>query len=165
MSGPHVAGLVALILSANPSLSGQVELIEDIIERSAVPKSELDSCTQLSSEQPYPNALHGYGRIDALKAVEEALNISTATVMARNSMSLQIYPNPAQHLIQIELLPVDQTDKTIVIYDLLGIARYHIKEKNSHFSLQVGFLPVGLYLVQVFHGGSVVANRIIQIIP
>jgi serine protease AprX len=36
MSGPHVAGLVALIISANPSLAGNVDRIEQIIEQSAV---------------------------------------------------------------------------------------------------------------------------------
>src|SRR5690606_298771 len=38
LAGPHVAGLVALMLEANPALEGEVEAIEEIIRNSAVPK-------------------------------------------------------------------------------------------------------------------------------
>ena len=37
MAAPHVAGLVALLISARPSLAGQVEEIEHLIEHSAFP--------------------------------------------------------------------------------------------------------------------------------
>ena len=36
MAGPHVAGVVALMISANPDLAGQVEAIETIIEENIV---------------------------------------------------------------------------------------------------------------------------------
>lgn len=39
MAGPHVAGVVALMLSANPNLIGEVETIEDILEQTAIPAS------------------------------------------------------------------------------------------------------------------------------
>jgi serine protease AprX len=58
MAGPHVAGLVALLLSAHPELKGQVDLIEHIIEQSAVPLGS-----------PVPNTVYGWGRIDALAAL------------------------------------------------------------------------------------------------
>ncbi len=58
MAGPHVAGLVALLLSAHPELKGQVDVIERIIEQSAVPLGN-----------PVPNTTFGWGRIDALAAL------------------------------------------------------------------------------------------------
>lgn len=58
MAGPHVAGLVALLLSAHPELKGHVDLIEYIIEHSAV---------RLGS--PVPNTNYGWGRIDALASL------------------------------------------------------------------------------------------------
>lgn len=74
MAGPHVAGLVALIISANPSLAGEVDKIEDIIEQTAV---NLTSSTQSCSGIPgtsIPNNTYGYGRIDAVAAVNRAIN-------------------------------------------------------------------------------------------
>ena len=71
MAGPHVAGLVALIISANPSLAGKVDLIEDIIEQTAVRKTTTEGCGGDSATQ-VPNNTYGWGRIDALAAVELA---------------------------------------------------------------------------------------------
>ena len=72
MAGPHVAGLVALLISANPRLAGLVNRIEDIIEQTAVKKTTTEGCG-LDSPTAVPNNTYGWGRIDALAAVLEAL--------------------------------------------------------------------------------------------
>ena len=72
MAGPHVAGLVALIISANPALAGNVDRIEDIIEQSAVRKTTTEGCG-LDSPTQIPNNTYGWGRIDALAAVQRAV--------------------------------------------------------------------------------------------
>src|SRR5688572_14737730 len=72
MAGPHVAGLVALIISANPALRGHVDTIEDIIESTAKPLTSNLGCGGDSSTQ-VPNNVFGYGGIDALAAVQKAL--------------------------------------------------------------------------------------------
>ena len=69
---PHVAGLVALLISARPDLAGNVDAIENIIEQSAV---HLTSATQTCGGVPgtqIPNNTFGYGRINAL-AMYQAL--------------------------------------------------------------------------------------------
>ena len=99
MASPHVAGLVALMLSAAPELAGNVEAIEDIIEKTAVQKIEPDSCTD-GSRSEIPNMLHGYGRIDALEAVREVLAL-TAVHHEEKNASLTVYPNPAKDYIYI----------------------------------------------------------------
>ena len=71
MAGPHVAGLVALIISANPALAGNVDRIEDIIEQTAVPKPSNEGCG-LDTPTQVPNNTYGWGRIDALAAVQLA---------------------------------------------------------------------------------------------
>jgi subtilisin family serine protease len=74
MAAPHVAGLVALVISANPDLAGQVDTIEDIIERTAFPRTTTQACGGDSATQ-VPNNVFGWGRIDALAAVQEALRL------------------------------------------------------------------------------------------
>ncbi len=72
MAGPHVAGLVALIISANPNLAGEVDKIEDIIEQTAVHLTSVQTCGSIPGTS-IPNNTFGYGRIDALAAVNRAL--------------------------------------------------------------------------------------------
>jgi serine protease AprX len=71
MAGPHVAGLVALIISANPALEGNVDRIEEIMELTAFSLTTDEGCGGDGSNQ-VPNNTYGFGRIDALAAVIEA---------------------------------------------------------------------------------------------
>ncbi len=64
MAAPHVAGLVALLLSAQPSLAGNVDLIETLITGSAVPLTSAQTCGGIPGTQ-IPNNTFGWGRIDA----------------------------------------------------------------------------------------------------
>jgi subtilisin family serine protease len=72
MAGPHVAGLAALIISANPALAGNVDRIEEIIEQTAVRKTTTEACGGDTATQ-VPNNTFGWGRIDAVAAVKLAL--------------------------------------------------------------------------------------------
>jgi subtilisin family serine protease len=71
MAGPHVAGLVALILSAKPALAGDVDAIEQIVRDSAFHPSFGGECGVGAGV--FPNNTFGAGRIDALAAVQLAL--------------------------------------------------------------------------------------------
>jgi serine protease AprX len=71
MAGPHVAGLVALIISANPALRGNIDRLEDIIEQSAVHLTTDEGCGGDTTTQ-VPNNTFGWGRIDALAAIRAA---------------------------------------------------------------------------------------------
>ena len=68
MAAPHVAGLVALIISASPNLAGDVDAIEAILEGTAVPRTTSQLC---GSDTPtsVPNNVYGYGRIDSFDAI------------------------------------------------------------------------------------------------
>jgi hypothetical protein len=71
MAGPHVAGVVALLISSNTLLEGQVELIEYILEQTAVHLTSTQNCSGVLGTS-IPNNTFGYGRIDALAAVQMA---------------------------------------------------------------------------------------------
>lgn len=71
MAGPHVAGLVALLISAKPALAGEVDLLEQYIRDSAVHPSFGGQCGVAAGV--FPNNTFGAGRIDALAAVQLAL--------------------------------------------------------------------------------------------
>ena len=68
MAGPHVAGSVALLISARPALAGNVDGLEEILRESAVhPATSAQVCGGLSATV-FPNNTFGFGRIDALAA-------------------------------------------------------------------------------------------------
>jgi hypothetical protein len=70
MAGPHVAGLVSLLISASPSLAGNVSGIEDIIESTAVHLTTTQTCGGTQGQSP--NNAFGWGRIDSLAAYNAA---------------------------------------------------------------------------------------------
>lgn len=72
MAGPHVAGAVALLISADPTLAGEVDLIETILAESAVPLTTNQGCGGDSSTS-VPNHVYGHGRLDAYAAYLAAL--------------------------------------------------------------------------------------------
>ena len=70
MAAPHVAGLAALLLSAAPELKGKPHLIEFLITSSAKSITTSQSCGGVSGNL-IPNNTYGWGRIDALAAVQK----------------------------------------------------------------------------------------------
>ena len=92
MAGPHVAGEVALLLSAAPSLKGQVDAVKTIITQSALPMTSGQTCGGVPGSQ-IPNNTYGWGRIDAFQAVTSNI-VDLALTKTAN-------PNPVlvgQHL-------------------------------------------------------------------
>lgn len=71
MASPHVAGLVALLISANPALAGEVSTIESLITENAVPLTSMEDCGGISGDT-IPNNTFGYGRIDAFQSYLDA---------------------------------------------------------------------------------------------
>lgn len=72
MATPHVAGVVALLMSANPSLRGDPARVEQILRDTAIP---LTSTTQVCggiASTTFPNPVQGMGRIDAWNAYQLA---------------------------------------------------------------------------------------------
>ncbi len=72
MAGPHVAGAVALLISADPSLAGQVAQIEDLLETTAGGQTTSQGCGN-DTPTSVPNNVFGHGIIDVEAAVNSAL--------------------------------------------------------------------------------------------
>ncbi len=84
MSSPHAAGLAALLLSANPSLSGNPIGLEVLMEQSAVGITTTDACGGVAAGA-IPNNTAGWGRIDALAAYNAATAPDTPPTVALTS--------------------------------------------------------------------------------
>ena len=76
MAAPHVAGAMALVLSASPELIGQAEETFDIVRRTAVNIVDTSCGGDADGD---PNNVYGEGRIDAAAAVAVAATGGTLT--------------------------------------------------------------------------------------
>jgi subtilisin family serine protease len=71
MAGPHVVGTVALMWSANPELIGQIEITEEILQKTASEYSGIyPTCVDSTIN---PNNAVGFGLLNTYKAVEEVI--------------------------------------------------------------------------------------------
>ena len=70
MAGPHVAGAVALLLSAAPDYSGNVDAIESLLLGSAEPMTTTETCGG-DGPDDVPNNTWGWGILDVLGTVKD----------------------------------------------------------------------------------------------
>jgi subtilisin family serine protease len=73
MAGPHVAGVAALLMSANPALRRDPAAVEAILRHTSVPLPGQTCGTYPGST--IPNTTYGHGRIDAWTAFRAAETI------------------------------------------------------------------------------------------
>jgi serine protease AprX len=69
MAAPHVAGVAALLLSAQPLLAGQVDLLEQVMTSTAYALTSAQECGGIPGDS-IPNNTYGYGRADAWEALK-----------------------------------------------------------------------------------------------
>ena len=68
MAGPHVAGLTALMISADPGLAGDTSTLRSRMKLNAVQLTTTQECGGVPGDT-IPNNTYGYGRIDATASV------------------------------------------------------------------------------------------------
>ena len=83
MAGPHVAGGIALLLSAVPALIGNPDAVEQRMGNTAF-RISTASCN--STPNVYPNNLFGNGRLDALCAVHDVLSNVSINVVGNTTV-------------------------------------------------------------------------------
>jgi subtilisin family serine protease len=76
MAGPHVAGLVALLIETQPTLAGEVDQLEEMIRETAVVRASSEGCGG-DTPQSVPNNAYGWGRIDAFSAYSALAGMPT----------------------------------------------------------------------------------------
>lgn len=164
MAGPHVAGVVALIISANSALAGKVEIIEDIIEQTAVQKTTDQVCGNVPGNE-VPNNTYGYGRIDAEAAVEAALAlIEVKTEHEQKILDVKVFPNPTGDRLYFEIRN-SSGDVKVELYDMQG--RNIIQQKvnmndGTLMNVDLSPYPGGIYIYRILQGESLLQGKVIK---
>ncbi len=87
MAAPHVAGLAALLISANPGLAGQVDTLEGIIKQTTVPLTITTQDCGGVSGLSVPNNTYGWGRIKAYAAYQQVHRLAITKTASTSTIS------------------------------------------------------------------------------
>lgn len=165
MAGPHVAGMVALILSARPDLAGEVELLEDIIEQTAVPSFDTVNCGGVSG-QAHPNNTYGFGRVDALAAVLKAQTVSPVQNPASNPANVTLAPNPVRDAANFILTNFSGPAR-LELFDATGrlVIQQNRSETGASLRWQVAMrdFPAGTYFWKISGDTQVFSGKFIKL--
>jgi subtilisin family serine protease len=148
MASPMVAGVVALILEANPYLSAQQ--VKDIIIETAREDNNTGVIPLSGSKQ------WGWGKINAYVAVQLALN-TIGTEELEHEIPWSVYPNPVTNDLYFTI--VDELPIKAQIIDAMG--RVFVKTiQNS--KINVSDLTSGTYWIRLEVNGRIEQQAFIK---
>ncbi len=138
-AAPMVAGIVAQMLQANPSLN---------------PAEVADILRQTASQAENPDSALGWGIVDADAAVRIAIDLSAEEEPPTETLSAEAYPNPATDYLFIHIKARGMDRPAVRLYDVLGRSvetgnadiRYPSRDL---ISLKTANLPPGVYIYTI----------------
>ena len=90
-----------------------------------------------------------------------------ATTASSSLEALRLYPNPTRNHVTISLQAATEGDVQVEVRDALArrvaSATYHIGAGPNELPVQLGALPVGVYLVSVEQGGTRAVRRLVVV--
>jgi len=133
MSGPVVAGIVALMLEANPGLTAAE--VQNILIQTA----RQDQNTGVLPAGGHPR--WGHGKVYALAAVWEALNL--LSLESEQKSGIQLYPNPSRGVLQLSGI---EKSFDYRVLDMQGreVQRGHYTVGES---IRLNGIPSGIYIL------------------
>ncbi len=152
MAGPHVAGAVAVLLSMKPSLIGQVDDIEDLLEATARPMLTNQDCNGTIGTT-IPNNTYGHGNIDLLQASNIILTQETA-----QAIDISVWPNPSFNIVNINW---PAASGTLQLFSSTGqLVKTHIITSDA-FQIDLRDVASGQYLLRIESDDQIGISKLI----
>ena len=150
MSSPFVAGVVALMLEANPYLTpGQVK---DILRQTAYHDQYTESGQQLAV---------GAGKVDAYQAVLMALQTTGVEKHAVSESRCRVYPNPVEDKAYV-VIEGNENNYDAQLFDMSGrhLMRQTMTAGVNNLDMQA--YASGCYFIRINDGKNIVTKKIIK---
>ncbi len=146
MSGPAVAGIVALMLQVKPDLTPQQ--VKDIIRQTAITDSWTGSLPVGGTNT------WGHGKVNAYAAVKEAIQLATAVnTISQPTLNCSLYPNPNTGSFILNYSGEKSEALQIGVYDLSGRLVYNqqwdVNAGYNYLTIDTKFLSTGSYFTRV----------------
>ncbi|MEZ4935992.1 MAG: S8 family peptidase [Crocinitomicaceae bacterium] len=148
MSSPATVGIVALVLQANPYLSG--EQVREVIMQSA-------RKDQYTGAIPPHSTIWGWGKLNAYAAVQLAI-ATTGFQEYDFEPAWTIYPNPAND--QMNIAGIEGKVKKLEVYDLNGKMILNLPVDTQQ--IQTSLLESGVYILRVVRDGFVEQRKFVK---
>ena len=140
MSSPAVTGIVALLLQANPDLS--TDAIREIITSTA--RNDDKTGPLLASDSA--DTRWGWGKIDALAAINEAISRVGIRQAEEQRLPLHLFPNPSQGSVTVNTGCGES--QTLQVYTVSG-SRVLEMPVSTEATFDVSRWTPGVYIVRV----------------
>ena len=154
MAAPIVTGVIALWLQANPNLTPQD--IKDIFKRTA---------RHPDPTLPYPNAIYGYGEIDAYAGLLDILGIDKIEAVSKEHVKdFRFAMNDGIMTVVYGGVSSPHKQATIQVFTTGGqlVHQETLSLDSASQTISLQHLPKGIYAVQVNTGnikGSTLVRR------
>lgn len=149
-AAPIVAGVIALMLEVNPALSPSQ--IKAILQETA---------TQDSFTGTTPNEQWGYGKLNALEAVNRSFQTVDVAKVDLDKPLISIYPNPANDYVEIVYPASSPARSFISLYSIDG-RKVNDFTISSGEKLNLSGLPKGIYILRVKLQEAVFEKKIVK---
>ena len=145
MASPAAAGIVALMLQANPHLTPTQ--VRNILAQTAI----LDTFTgQLPAQG---TNTWGHGKINAYQAVIQAALLTGETNIVTNHLACKLYPNPTTGSFTMAYTGDKAETLAIEVYDIHGrqvtTDSWMVNAGNNTHTMNLSKLATGIYLTKV----------------
>ncbi|MDR1879259.1 MAG: S8 family peptidase, partial [Bacteroidales bacterium] len=151
MSSPFVAGVVALMLQANPALTPTE--VKRIIAQTAYS----DQYTQ-----QHGSIRFGHGKIDAYSAVSKSLETTGTAAFETDKVRFHLFPNPVIDKVYISVQADSRTVITLELYDLSGRQLQKQTVYTGVNTLNMENLAAGCYVVRLCDGKNTWTRKLIK---
>ena len=147
-SAPIVAGIVALMLENDPSLT--IDELKFYLRN----YSKSDEFTEV-----LPNNKWGNGKIDACAIIQAMLGI-TATKYDISKTTIRLFPNPVSNILTLSSnTSIDKVQ--LRVFDFTG--KLHLSKAVAlPCDLSVATLPPGIYFTQLTYNGNSILHKFIK---
>jgi len=159
MAGPHTVGTVALVICANPLLAGEVDQIENIIEATAHPVETNEGCGG-DGATTVPNNTYGWGIIDALAAVQQAI-LSTQAEIYGNDGGINVFPSVTHDQLFVNF-DQQNSNASLELYSMMGQLIGTIKLSAAQNMVHLLSLAPGMYLYRVIADGKMMSGKLVK---
>lgn len=155
MSSPMVAGIVALLLQANPKLTPA--LIKNIIFKTAI--------TDIYTKQPVDSSRWGAGKINAYAAIKRTIATIGVTEQKFTQTQINLFPNPTSGSFQLYCEAIQNNYLQVTITDIMGKTiqqhNWTANALNNTLTIDLGNENKGVYFVSISNGFSTEVRKVL----